>query len=212
MERPNSLKYTAKIEENMLGTPYEVEVKFPLSDKDSMKEKIRREGGVALNSEYQMDTYYDHPCRTFFVTDESIRVRHRKRTKGQTATESGHTSVELTYKGPKIDTTTKTRLEHSVNLEEKELDSIKQILLNTGFKHVGEIIKHRDFYDIKGITVSIDTVTDVGSFIEFELIAESNEDMEVAKKRILDLVKQLGLDANDSIRTSYLELYLENKV
>ncbi len=196
----------------MLDTPYEVEVKLPLSDKESMKEKILREGGVALNSEHQMDTYYDHPCRSFFETDESIRVRHRRRTKGPTTIESGHAPVELTYKGPRIDKTTKTRLEHSVNLEEKELEPINQVLLNLGFKYVGEIVKHRDFYDIKGITVSIDTVSDVGSFIEFELIATNTEDMETGKKRILELVNQLGMDEKDMIRTSYLELYLQNKV
>jgi adenylate cyclase class IV len=37
--------------------PYEVEVKFPLTDTEAMKKIILQAGGVALNSEMQVDIY-----------------------------------------------------------------------------------------------------------------------------------------------------------
>ena len=190
--------------------PYEVEVKLPVTDKEAMKQTILQAGGVKLNSEFQVDSYFDHPCRSFSETDESVRLRHRSRTEGPTITESGHAPVELTYKGPKIDKKTKTRIEYTVHLEDEGMESMFQILKNTGFKHVANIIKHREFFDIDGITVSLDGVIDVGYYIEFELMADGKEVMIAARERILKSVKTLGLDENDMVRESYLELYLKN--
>ena len=187
---------------------YEVEVKLPLIDKDAMKEAIQQLGGIETNSEMQVDDYYDHPCRSFSETDESIRVRHRTRTEGQSLSKTGHTPVELTYKGPKIDNTTKTRIEYTVDLPDSE--SIAQILLNTGFKLVAKIVKHRAFFKIEGITASLDTVTDVGSYIEFELMAYGKDEMKKASGIRDDITEVAFMDETDMVRESYLELYLEN--
>lgn len=192
-----------------MNEPYEVEVKLPLTDTEAMKQTILQAGGVALNSEFQVDIYYNHPCRSFSETDESVRMRHRTRTEGPTITESGHAPAELTYKGPKIDKKTKTRIEYTVNLNEEDMESMAQILLNTGFKHVAKVVKHREFFDIDGITASLDDVTDVGFFIEFELMADGKEGMKEARNRILKLVSDFGLDEKDLVRDSYLELYQE---
>jgi len=173
-----------------------------------MKETILRVGGVTKNSEMQTDIYYDHPCRSFGETDESVRVRHITRTGGLSLSETGHAPIELTYKGPKVDKTTKTRLEYTVDLVDSE--SMAQILLNTGFKQVFTIVKHREFYEIDGITVTLDVVTDVGKYIELELMANGKDGMKVAKDRILKLLDTLGLDEKDMVRESYLELYSES--
>jgi len=187
--------------------PYEVEVKLPLRDTEPMKKTILQAGGVQLKSEFQEDIYYDHPCRSFSETDESVRIRHITPAE---KSESGPALVELTYKGPKIDKKTKTRIEYTVDLNEKDMESMIQILLNSGFKHVARITKHREYFDIQGITASMDDVTDVGRFIEFELIADGKDEMKKARNRVLELVKTLGLDENDIVRESYLYLYFEN--
>ena len=192
----------------MLDEPYEVEVKLPLTDKKAMKLAIIEAGGIALNSEFQEDIYYDHPCRSFSESDEAVRVRYRTRSDGPTISETGHAPVELTYKGPKIDKTTKTRIEYTVNLNESEKDSMIHILLSAGFKHVAKVVKYREFFDIQGITASLDTVTDVGEYIEFELIAHGKDEMKKARERILKLASKLGLDEKDTVRESYLEIYM----
>jgi adenylate cyclase, class 2 len=197
------------VEEPIMVESYEVEVKLPLADKEAMKKTILQIGGIEKNSEMQTDMYYDPPCRSFAETDESVRVRHRTRTEGMSLSETGHTPVELTYKGSKIDKTTKTRLEYTVDLVDSE--SMVQILLNTGFKYIVTIVKHREFFDVDGITVSLDVVTDVGKYVELELMADGKEGMKVARNRILKLVDTLGLDEKDMVRESYLELYLENR-
>jgi len=190
--------------------PYEVEIKLPIADKETMKQKIIQAGGVPLNTDLQIDIYYDHPCRSFSETDESIRIRRRSLTKDSLTQDSEHASVELTYKGPKVDKKTKTRIEYTVDLEEKNYENVNKILISIGFRFVATITKIREFFDISGITASLDDVTDVGLFIELELIADGNDRMKEARERILKLVKTLGLNEKDTIRESYLELYLTN--
>ena len=188
---------------------YEVEVKFLLSDKDAIRKAIIDAGGIKLNTQYQSDKYYDHPCRSFPETDEAVRIRHMKHIEGTTKEGLALTSGELTYKGPKVDKKSKTRIEYNVSLKEEDLESMSQILLNIGFKYIADIIKEREFYEIEGITASLDDVANVGSFIEFELIAEGKHGMQAARDRILNLVRSMGLDEKDMIRDSYLEMYLE---
>jgi adenylate cyclase class 2 len=195
-------------EETAVEETYEVEVKFPLSDKDAIRKAIIDAGGIKLNTQYQSDKYYDHPCRSFSETDEAVRIRHMKHIEGTTTEGLASTSGELTYKGPKVDKKSKTRVEYNVNLKGEDLEPMSQILLNIGFKHIANVIKEREFYEIEGITASLDDVADVGSFIEFELIAEGKHGMQAARDRILDLVRSMVLDEKDMIRDSYLEMYL----
>jgi adenylate cyclase class 2 len=115
----------------------------------------------------------------------------------------------MTYKGPKVDPLSKTRLELSVGLDDSREAGL--ILTQLGFKAVAEVTKIRSFYAIRDITVSIDDVTDVGLFLELERIVEDENQIESARNDIFEVVRELGLNPDDSIRTSYLELYLEKK-
>lgn len=76
-----------------------MEVKLPIASIESIEETILQCGGVRLNSETQYDIYFDHPCRSFSVTDESIRLRHRTPLGDSSLSNSGHAPIELTYKG-----------------------------------------------------------------------------------------------------------------
>ncbi|MFW9907527.1 MAG: class IV adenylate cyclase [Candidatus Thorarchaeota archaeon] len=189
-----------------MAESYEVEVKVPISDEKTIERIIIEAGGRRLNSEFQSDLYYDHPCRSFSQTDEAIRLRVRESDNDQPLPTSEYSPIELTYKGPKVDKTTKTRLEYTSGIS--NFEAISSILRHTGFKLVATIKKHRTFFDIDEITVSIDNVEGVGKFIELELVSNSEKEMQDARDRILLLVKHLGLDSMKMVRDSYLELYL----
>ncbi|MFW9809778.1 MAG: class IV adenylate cyclase [Candidatus Thorarchaeota archaeon] len=178
-----------------MSDTYEVEVKIAISSYEEMEDRILKLGAEKINKETQIDSYFDHPCRTFQETDEALRVRYRQPVG----------TVELTYKGPRIDSTTKTRLESTVNLDNE--NEIVLILKGLGFKEVVKITKTRQFFSLSKTTISIDEVEDVGLFLEIEQIA-SGKDVETTKKEIFAMLDELGLDASQTIRESYLELYL----
>lgn len=192
-----------------LSDSYEVEIKVPIEDPHSIEQIIREVGGTRLNSETQTDMYYDHPSRSFSDTDESVRVRERSASDIHAGISAKKQLVELTYKGPKVDNTTKTRLEYTVTVN--DLDSLIAILHHTGFKHVAAIIKHRTFFIIDDITVSVDDVEDVGFFMELEIMAKGDDTLNEARTKLFSLLRKLQQDPTNTIRQSYLELYLERK-
>ncbi len=188
-----------------MNSTYEVEVKLAIEDIAEIEERIRLLGAERTNIEVQIDSYFNHPCKSFQATDEALRVRERRPLDHEGSTLSTEL-VELTYKGPKIDTTTKTRAESSVQLNDAE--SVTTILESLGFKLVAQVSKKRQFFSLSEMTISTDEVEDVGLFIELESIANNEDELAEKRERIFKVVKDLGLDITQSIRESYLELYL----
>ena len=191
-----------------MSESFEVEVKVPIEDIESMTRKLVESGAKELNSEVQIDTYFDHPCRTFVKTDEAVRVRTRRQLNEQKLATS-QAPNELTYKGPKLDEKTKTRVEYSVGID--DTDHLTSILERLGFKPIAKVVKKRTFFDLRAITISIDDVEDVGLFLELESIAHQKDEMESAKRTIFKLLDELGIDAQQTIRDSYLEMYMAGR-
>jgi len=191
-----------------MSESFEVEVKVPIDNTELMARKLVESGAKELNSEVQIDTYFDHPCRTFVKTDEAVRVRTRKPLNEQ-GLATPYAPNELTYKGPKLDAKTKTRVEYSVGID--NTDSLFSILESLGFKPIAKVVKKRTFFDLRAITISIDDVEDVGLFLELESIAHQKDEMESAKGAIFKLLDELGIDAQQTIRDSYLEMYMAGR-
>ena len=139
-----------------------------------------------LGEETQDDTYYAHPGRNFTDTDEALRIR-----------KVGE-DFYLTYKGPKMDTVSKTREE----IEIVASPELGRILERLGFSPVARIVKTRRNYGKDDIVLSIDEVEDLGTFVEFEAASEDPEDV----KELLSLLEMLKIESETR---SYLELFLE---
>jgi adenylate cyclase class 2 len=191
-----------------MSESFEVEVKAPIEDIEMMTRKLVESGAKELNSEVQIDTYFDHPCRTFVKTDEAVRVRTRRPLNEQGLATS-HAPNELTYKGPKLDKKTKTRIEYSVGID--NTDQLTFILESLDFKPIAKVVKKRTFFELRAITISIDDVEDVGLFLELESIAHQKDEMKSAKKAIFKILGELGIDEKQIIRDSYLEMYMAGK-
>ena len=150
-----------------------------------------------LRREYHEDTYFAHPCRDFKQTDEALRIRVRRF--------NGHFEAFLTYKGPKLDQRSKTRLELEVPITDP--DEYERILNALGFKEVLTVSKVREkyYYDRK-IVIALDEVEGLGKFIEVETLVEDETDVEEAVEKIREIMEALGVRRFE--RRSYLELVL----
>ncbi|MHA2071182.1 MAG: class IV adenylate cyclase [Candidatus Thorarchaeota archaeon] len=190
----------------MSESRFEVEVKIPLQETEQLRVALLDIGGKRLNTETQTDAYYDHPCRSFLKTDEAIRIRSRQlHPDAHSVIDPSMPLIEMTYKGPKVDPLSKTRVELSVGLDDERTTGL--ILKQLGFKAVGEIKKVRSFYSIRGVMVSIDDVLDVGQFLELERVVDDENEIEEAREDIFRIIRELGLDPAKSVRTSYLEMF-----
>jgi adenylate cyclase class 2 len=181
---------------------YEVEQKFPVADMGAIRAGLTTLGAKIAAPQQEVDLYLAHPARDFAATDEALRLRQRG--------PQGY----ITYKGPKIDTTTKTRREIELPLGPgpEAFQSWTALLEAVGFRPVAEVLKSRRkaAVDWQGRTVevSLDEVQDAGTFVEFELVVDQAE-LEAAKACIISLAQSFGLTQGE--RRSYLEMVLEGK-
>jgi adenylate cyclase class 2 len=178
---------------------YEVELKLR-ADHESLRERLADHGADHVDSRRQTDTYYDAPHRDFAQTDEALRIRHEQPADGEAVT-------KVTYKGPLVEAESKTREEHETVVDSEE--ALEGVLSGLGFEPAARVEKNREFYALDGYTISLDSVTDLGEFVEIE--RETTEDeVEAVREGAVDLLLQLGLDPDEQIRTSYLGLLLQD--
>jgi adenylate cyclase class 2 len=180
--------------------PYEVELKFSLTDRSSVLRTCESLGAVQAGKFSEVDTYLRHPARSFAETDEALRVRQ------------SNSKLLVTYKGPKIDSTTKTRTEIELELApgKHTITEVLEFWRGLSFAPVREVRKQRELLDIawhgRQVRLSLDHVPGLGDFIELELSSES-ADVEQSRQILRMLAERLSL--RNSERRSYLELLLE---
>lgn len=186
---------------------YEVEVKVR-TDHDPVRDRLAALGAEHVRTITQTDTYFDAPHRDFAETDEALRIR---RVSPHDGTEDAdfEPNTELAYKGPLVDETSKTREE--IEAAVANGDDVKAILDAVGFTPAATVRKVRERYRTAEFTVTLDTVEDLGDFVEVETTVEREAAVESAREAVFDLLERLDLDPDAGIRTSYLGLLLAQK-
>ena len=180
---------------------YEVEMKLPAKH-DRVREQLAAMDANHIGEVRQVDTYYDAPDRDFAETDEAFRVRRETDHAG-----ADTERVLLTYKGPLVDGSSKTRQEAETRVVDSE--ALEAILAGLGYDPAATVKKERDRYEVADCRVTLDQVTDLGEFVEVEHHDPvTEEDIDGAREVVTDLLASLGLDPDGSIQTSYLGLLL----
>jgi len=202
---------------------YEVEQKYPVADVKAIEDRLGRLGASWHGTAEQVDRYFNHPSRDFAVTDEALRLR---------STAAG---VAITWKGPRLDATAKTRREIELPLAlaavpaaaqalaavpaaaeapsavPAMLDHWTELLEALGFRRVREVAKRRRLATVAwegaAIEVALDHVADLGDFMELELQADASG-IAAAAARIESLAWELG--CSNAEPRSYLEMLLSN--
>ena len=199
---------------------YEVELKVR-ADHAAVRERLAELGAEHVERVEQADTYYDAPHRDFAETDEALRVRRETVVSGgesasEQATsdasgadgEPGATEARVTYKGPLVDDTSKTRREFETGVADGE--TMGNVLGGLGFDPAAVVAKTRDRYRLDGYVVTLDSVAGVGEFVEVEREVPEAE-VPAAREGAFDLLDRLGLAAEETIRTSYLGMVLADE-
>lgn len=179
---------------------YEVELKIQ-ADHDAVRTRLEELDATHDGTAHQTDTYYKSPFEDLLDDEEALRVRRQRPIEDDTDEDENI----LIYKGPLMDTESKTREE----LEAVVTDSnaMIAILEKMGFEQATVIDKEREFYSLDGYTVSLDSVVGLGQFIEIEMITD---DIENARDGALELLEKLGLNPEEQIRNSYVDLKLKD--
>jgi adenylate cyclase class 2 len=172
----------------------EVEVKVRINDIKVMENRIEEQGAEYEGMIKQADEYFDFPDMRIFNSGSAFRVR------------AADGNYRVTYKGVKKDKETTSRAEIEIAIESAE-EMIK-ILENIGFIRLCEIKKKRKVYLLAGLKISLDEVEGLGSFMEIEGMANSEEEYKAKKGEIFKLLDKFGVPLEEISQKSYMELAL----
>jgi len=191
---------------------YEVELKVR-ADHEELRALLAETDASERETVTQRDTYYDAPHRDFALTDEALRIRR------ETTASDASVQTVLTYKGPLVDESSKTREEVETPLA--SVEAVESILTALGFEPAATVEKERVRFDLDEFTVTLDSIEELGQFLEVETTVEAPEPpsestdadppeaVREARARAFDILESLELDPDRQIRTSYLGLLLE---
>ncbi len=192
----------------------EVEIKVRISDPSAIREKFEENNGVYKISLQHEDTYFNMPkgLRNFEETDEALRVRKSIEFNKNNQIIKHNINHYITYKGKKLDSSTKTRKELDIKIEDTE--TMKFLLKELGFQEVLTVKKERDLYEFEFKNYQIEALIDYlpildQHFIEVECLLHSSEKLEDSKEILFDFLGLLGIRREESIRKSYLELIFD---
>jgi adenylate cyclase, class 2 len=183
--------------------PLEIEQKYRVDNLDSVAATLAQLGAALSAAVTQVDCYYAHPQRDFAQTDEAFRIR------------AVGPENYLTYKGPKLDAITKSRVEYEVRLADgpDAMAAIGEILRSLGFTPASIVRKQRRTAKLTRdgliVEVALDDVRKLGTFVELEIGVKDDSHADPAKQALAKLAAELGL--SDSERRSYLELLLASR-
>ena len=179
----------------------EIEQKFRVLDHAAVRAALARMGGESAGVVAEEDLYFNAPDRDFAATGEAFRLRR-----------VGDVNV-LTYKGPKRAGPVKTRpeIELTVAGGDAGAATAAALLAGLGYRPVAVVRKDRATFGVLGfgeppVTVCLDTVERVGTFVEVEAVADEAM-AEAAQAAVLTVAAELGL--TDLEPRSYLRMLLE---
>jgi adenylate cyclase, class 2 len=172
----------------------EVERKYRITDPDLLRARLTEAGATGHGQTRQIDTYYNAPHRDFLATDvvsEWLRVRD----------EAGACSLNLKRWLP-LGAAEQT---HCEEFETTVTDgqAVRQLLAALDFPQMVTVDKTRETWTLNGtVEVAIDTVNDLGSFVEFEYIGTATT-VQDATLELTRTIEALNVELGERDRRGY---------
>lgn len=183
---------------------YEIEIKLKLREKEDTMERLRAMGFADGEDHEEVDIYFNSSFYNLAERGEALRIRR------VTNLQTNETHGEITYKGPKLDQISMSRMELESVIENPQ--ALESILTIIGMTEKYEVRKVRHYMSCDQMTACLDEVDGLGSFLELEEIAECKNVREETLKKMEGILKNLGYRMEDTTRISYLSMLQKKKM
>jgi adenylate cyclase class 2 len=172
----------------------EIERKFRVSSKQKATiEQELHKTQAFLKPKHQIDAVFLHGIDSFKDFKQGMPIT-RLRTENDV--------TKLAYK---------RRINEAGDMVEHELtvssaETMQEILAEMDFRQVTVVDKVRLEIDTDGLTLALDSVKGLGDFLEIEVVAQNEDSIPEAEKRIMAKAVSLGLTETDIESRKYDQL------
>ncbi len=158
----------------------EIEVKYKCGNFEKIIEIVRTMSFKLVKEKHQIDSYFFASKKSKEGTWDYLRIREENK------------KYSLDHHRVLNDMEAEER---EIKIEDK--NKLIEIMKFLGHEIICIVDKKRKEYSKNNITIAFDKIKNLGSFVEIELIGESNNKN---RKIVLDMAKKLSLDKKDRIK------------
>jgi adenylate cyclase class 2 len=179
----------------------EIELKLPLKNRKEVEALLNKLADFKHKS-FQHDAYYNAPHRDFLENSDNVNEWFRVRlSEGE---------AQINYKDfQPHDAKIKTHcIEYEANVDSE--DQLNKILEALNFVRLIDVKKLRKAWHYLDTEVSIDSVENLGDFIEIEYKG-SHTDVDTARDHLFAVLKKLGAKTGELDTRGYPYLLLEKR-
>jgi predicted adenylyl cyclase CyaB len=167
-----------------------IEIKSPLPDKEEIIEKLKSVNASNPWNRIQTDIFYEVPEK-----DSWLKLR----------SESSQSDCLVSYKRASFNSGPRESEYYLCNVDRKIKNVLKHVL-----KEIVTVSKTRSYWHYKNTRIHLDTVDNLGDFIELETLT-GQISIENAFKENKEIIELLGLDPDKFISVPYAELLIGKK-
>ncbi len=162
-----------------------VEIKARCKHPENIRKVLQKENARFEGTDRQIDTYFNTP-------NGRLKLREGKIENNLISYDRKNESEPKLSDVVLYDTS-------------KYSDVLKEILA----KHLGikcVVDKKREIYYIKNVKIHLDSVEELGSFVEIEASSDSKDDKNKLEKQVLEYIKKFGIKKSELIKLSYSDM------
>ena len=179
---------------------FEIEIKIPIEDPERIMKSLVARGFQKNQKVIEEDMYYNSEYHDVRRYDEALRIRKTRDLL------TGKTRAQINFKGKKIDQISMSRREYETGIEDP--DCMEKILGAIGFIRVAGVKKTRNYLQRGEMTACLDQVENLGNFLELEVIVRKENLRERFLSQMREILQDLGLSMDNTVRTSYLSMLM----
>jgi adenylate cyclase class 2 len=177
----------------------EIELKFKLENPTELQQKLQTMATLVKENEYQKDSYFV-PSHRNFLDIKPISERLRVRT--------GEKGSSINYKHWLYEGGQKAVSCDEFETKVEDIEAMTHILAALNFTPIIIVEKQRTTWHYKQTEIAIDTVSDLGTYIEIEAKGEF-ESKEDAITYVYSIAKELEADLGEQDYRGYPYRLLE---
>ena len=169
--------------------PLEIEIKLKIDHLAPVRDRLVQLGATRIGERLETNIFFDTTDRSLLAADCGLRLRRHH------DIQTGAEKLIVTFKGPRSEGPIKTREEIEVCVD--NLDSTMELLERLGYKSSLSFEKRRETWKLDKCLVELDTMPELGSFVEIECPAQNE---------VLKIRQKLGLDHVPPVFPTYADL------